>query len=313
MRYKLIDAVSDKFDIRQKDLLEKDIILHEILSYLCEDKYFSNNFIFKGGTCLVKTYLGYYRFSEDLDFTWKDQSIFTGKSHGEISKQTSDEAKKLGKIFEKIAEKYTLEFKDEKNNTEYFQFGGGGKILTMFVWYNSEIEKNRSMIKIQFNFVESIYYDSELRELSSIAPEDESLKFVFDDHPYFLKLKFPVYKPEEILCEKIRAIMTRRGVKARDFLDIFLICKKFGINLSEIQENSIKKINYSTQMNEKYRINLKLKLELLESGELFSWGDEKNLILQELDEEKFIPFEKELEIFLKESIIPSLNNESTSF
>lgn len=310
MRDKLIDAVSDKFGIRQKDLLEKDIILHEILSYLCQDEYFSNNFIFKGGTCLVKTYLRYHRFSEDLDFTWKNQSIFTGKSHGGISKQTSNEAETLGRIFEKIPEKLALEFKYEKNNTEYFQFGGGGKMLTIFLWYESEIEKKRSMIKIQFNFVESIYYDSELRELSSIAPEDERLKFVFDDHPYFKKLKFPAYKPEEILCEKIRAIMTRRGIKARDFLDVFLICEKFEINLSQIQENSIKKINYSTEMNEKYKINLKSKLKLLESGELFAWGDEKNLRLQEINEEKFISFEKELEIFLKESIIPFLNNES---
>jgi predicted nucleotidyltransferase component of viral defense system len=31
------------------------------------------NFLFKGGTCLMKNYLGYFRFSEDVDFAWKDQ------------------------------------------------------------------------------------------------------------------------------------------------------------------------------------------------------------------------------------------------
>ncbi len=89
MREKLIDAVSEKFGVLQKGLLEKDIILHEILSRLADDDYFLNNYVFKGGTCLVKSYLGYYRFSEDLDFTWKDQPVFEGKSHKGIYKQSS--------------------------------------------------------------------------------------------------------------------------------------------------------------------------------------------------------------------------------
>ena len=103
--------------------------------------------------------------------------------------------------------------------------------------------------------------------------------------------------------------MTRRGIKARDFLDIFLVCGKFDISLSEIQENSIKKINHSTNWNRKYRVNLQAKLELLKSGELFRWGDEKNLLLRDVDEGKFIEFKNKLEDFLNESIIPHLNGQ----
>ncbi len=35
-------------------------------SALSNDDFFSRNFLFKGGTCLIKNYLGYFRFSEDL-------------------------------------------------------------------------------------------------------------------------------------------------------------------------------------------------------------------------------------------------------
>jgi len=70
--------------IEQTDMLEKDLILHQILTDLSQNEFFSNNFVFKGGTCLTKCYLGYYRFSEDIDFTWKDQTIFEGKSQTQI-------------------------------------------------------------------------------------------------------------------------------------------------------------------------------------------------------------------------------------
>lgn len=43
------------------DLLEKDFILHTILLDLSKTG-FSKEFAFKGGSCLIKHYLGYYRF-----------------------------------------------------------------------------------------------------------------------------------------------------------------------------------------------------------------------------------------------------------
>ena len=76
---KLIDYISSELKISNKALLEKDIILHNILCILEEDDFFRKNFVFKGGTCLTKCYLGYYRFSEDLDFTWTDQKLFEAK------------------------------------------------------------------------------------------------------------------------------------------------------------------------------------------------------------------------------------------
>jgi predicted nucleotidyltransferase component of viral defense system len=67
-----IDQVSQDIKYTHKEIVEKDLYLHDLLSNLFSDQYFKENFLFKGGTCLVKCYLGYYRFSEDIDFTWKN-------------------------------------------------------------------------------------------------------------------------------------------------------------------------------------------------------------------------------------------------
>ena len=310
MRENLIDAVADRLGVPQKELLEKDMILHEILYRLCDDEYFLENYVFKGGTCLVKSYIGYHRFSEDLDFTWRDQPAFEGKSRKEIYNRASSEAGKLGGMLEKIADEFDLEFKNDQKDTGYFQFGGGGKMLTVFVWYRSEIESRRSMIKIQVNFLEKIHYGTERRKLSGMISGDESLKLVFGNHPYLEEIQCLAYRPEEILCEKIRAIMTRRGIKARDFLDIFLICEKIGIRLPDVAENAVSKINYSAKMNKRHRNNLEGKAESLKSGELFAWEDEENrLLLADIDKEGFMAFKGELEAFLQESIVPNLKRD----
>ena len=75
-----IQELGNLLKLSRLDLIEKDFILHNILLSLSQDDFFYNNFLFKGGTCLIKSYLGYYRFSEDIDFTWRDQSVFENMS-----------------------------------------------------------------------------------------------------------------------------------------------------------------------------------------------------------------------------------------
>ncbi|MEE9118882.1 MAG: nucleotidyl transferase AbiEii/AbiGii toxin family protein, partial [Calditrichia bacterium] len=84
------------------DLVEKDIMLHNIIFALSRDEIFSENFLFKGGTCLIKSYLGYFRFSEDIDFTWKNQEAFEGMSQNRIRKNLSKMIDKTGKVFEDL-------------------------------------------------------------------------------------------------------------------------------------------------------------------------------------------------------------------
>ncbi len=71
MHKDLVDEISQPLGIKNKEMIERDTIIHEILSDLSKDLFFSDNFALKEGTCLVKSHLGYFRFSEDIDFTWK--------------------------------------------------------------------------------------------------------------------------------------------------------------------------------------------------------------------------------------------------
>lgn len=48
-------------------LIEKDYFCSVVLAYLAG--VLKETLIFKGGTCLTKVHAGFYRLSEDLDFT----------------------------------------------------------------------------------------------------------------------------------------------------------------------------------------------------------------------------------------------------
>ena len=54
--------------------VEKDYILGLLLACLYRHPVIKKTWVFKGGTCLKKIYIEDYRFSEDLDFTLKDDA-----------------------------------------------------------------------------------------------------------------------------------------------------------------------------------------------------------------------------------------------
>jgi len=64
-----ISFVSEKSKVKKLNLIEQDILIHRILKEIYAFPHFIENYLLKGGSCLVKCYFGYYRFSIDLDFT----------------------------------------------------------------------------------------------------------------------------------------------------------------------------------------------------------------------------------------------------
>ena len=112
----LTDFISNRLNIARRDLIEKDIVLSKILFYLSQNADFFQNYAFKGGTCLTKCYLGYYRFSEDMDFTYLNQKDFTEKSKNKLREIMSEKINKLGELIEVITKKLDLDFKMKKEN-----------------------------------------------------------------------------------------------------------------------------------------------------------------------------------------------------
>ena len=56
------------------NIVEKDYILGWLLAGINAHPDLADSWVFKGGTCLKKCYFETYRFSEDLDFTLRDES-----------------------------------------------------------------------------------------------------------------------------------------------------------------------------------------------------------------------------------------------
>jgi len=304
MRADFVNEVAKILDIKRKDLIEKDLILHQILFDLSGDRFFAANVLFKGGTCLIKSYFGYLRFSEDIDFTWKDQSVFDGLSQKAIRAYLSRVIDRIGEIFEKNAKKRDMDFKCKKSNAEYIEFGGGNKTCTFKIWYASDVLKRRSFIKVQINFVESMCFPPTDGELSGLLTgEHEELEALFPEYAdYTRKINFSIYDIREILSEKVRALLTREGTKARDFLDVYFICRRLDIKLEDVEVCIVRKTNFAIELYDKYRFNLKEKNALLQSGKIFDWGKERDLLLSEIDDADFYSFLSEFQVFLKKIV-----------
>jgi predicted nucleotidyltransferase component of viral defense system len=188
------------------------------------------------------------------------------------------------------------------------ELGGGNKFCTFKIWYRSEVLNRESFMKVQINFVEKIFFATQRAELKSLLSKPaEELRLLFQEYEeYWQKIPFDVYDIREILTEKIRSILTRQGIKARDFLDVYLISKKQQIELKDMYGPTVSKIQFMLDFYKKYRKNLEAKKELVIS-QPFTWGEEKELLLQQIDEKEFFKFLEKLTPFL-ESIIEEVSN-----
>ncbi len=137
-----------------------------------------NSLYFKGGTCLQKCY-GIKRFSEDLDFNYVDIEI-----------------EKIIVFIEKIFETKIKDFYETR-------FGKSFSIRFRGILFNGT---NQSMCKISFDFRNRDIYNEPLKNI--IRP-------IYHDLPNYFLLALD---KEEILAEKIRAILSR--YKARDVYDL---------------------------------------------------------------------------------------------
>lgn len=303
MMIDLVDKIAELKGIQRKEMIEKDILLHLVLSDLSKETFFSENFLFKGGTCLIKNYIGYLRFSEDIDFTWKDQSMFAGETGGQVNRDLSGIIEKTGKILEKITSKRGLDFKWDKEDRDYVELISRGRVCTFKVWYDS-ILKDRKLLKVQINFVDSLCLRPRKGRLKSLVKgKNPKLEGLFKEYStYASDVPFEVYNAKEILSEKIRALMTRRAVKARDFVDIFFISKKLKIQPKDVEKCVITKINYALEHYERFRRNFDEKKRLLEKGNLFDWGTEKSLLIAKFNDKEFDRFVDDFTRYLQKLV-----------
>lgn len=209
-------------------LLEKDYHLTRILHKISEKKI--KNLIFKGGTCLNKCYLGFYRLSEDLDFVYNQDVV--NQSKGQIKKKLDELRHTLFEILDE------LEFKTSK------ELGKSWKMLTskeepkivgleVITNYNSLMDNSLQTIKLEISFRKKLTRPTRMKAIHH--------KFIDALGEPILKenVEIEVIDLSENFAEKFRALVTRKNIALRDIYDIHFILKN---NILKIDEDIIKLI-----------------------------------------------------------------------
>ena len=290
MNSRFIDQVSQDIKYTHKEIVEKDLYVHDLLSNLFSDYYFKENFLFKGGTCLVKCYLGYYRFSEDIDFTWKNQDIFNGLSVKQQKKIVDPIKDETLKLVDRICKNIGLNFENDKSNKKYIEFSGNEMRMTLKTYYDSIILNAQSYIKIQINFLEHLSFVNQKLTAQNLllnASEDTKLLFPEDYDKYSGKVLVNAYDINEIVTEKVRALLTRTGAKARDYVDLYFISQKYQVSIDQFIADIVIKIQFATKRNQRYRNNFLSTEKTLKDGSMFKLGDEKKYLLTPINTQEF--------------------------
>jgi predicted nucleotidyltransferase component of viral defense system len=269
-----VGFVADKSGIAKPALIERDILIHRLLKGLCGSPEFVGKYVFKGGSCLVKCYFGYYRFSVDLDFTWRDNGYFSvgGK---ELQKRLKAETMAFGEILEDVSKRLGLDFKNDLSDKRYFEFGGSKRMVTFKLW------KGKEYVKIQVNFVEELLFEAKMMTVKTLL-DGVSLKrdetAYFDEQlAYYAPFDVDTYDEREILCEKVRAILTRRAQKLRDFYDLFIL-DSHGFKVGQLEEESVHKTKASLYYR-KYRENFGANRKAIELDDVLENPFERSLFV----------------------------------
>ncbi len=192
------------------EVLERDYLLSWVLAGIAQVDSLRETLVFKGGTALRKCYFGDYRLSEDLDFT-ASRSVPTGAAMESAMQEACARTVKLLDPYAPVeigCERH-LERDPHPGRQEAFD------IRARFPWHR----------RPQTNVMVEIAVDERLLKPSV-------RRSVLHDYGEPFELQVPVYSLEEIMAEKLRAILQhlraleRRGwvrSRARDYYDLWRV------------------------------------------------------------------------------------------
>lgn len=270
-----VGFVAEKSGVNKPALVEQDILIHGLLKALCDSPGFAGKYVFKGGSCLAKCYFGYYRFSVDLDFTWKDHGhLSVGGT--ELQRRLKAETMAFGQMLEGTSKRLGLDFRNDLSDKRYFEFGGSKRMVTFKLW------KGREFVKVQVNFVEELLFDTKRKTvktlLDGVSLKREETAYFEEQLAYYAPFEIDVYDEREILCEKVRAILTRRAQKLRDFYDLFVLDSR-GFKVEQLVEECARKTKVSLYYR-KYRENFEDNRKAIELDEaVFESPFERSLFI----------------------------------
>jgi len=194
-----------------------------------------------------------------------------------------------------ICEKYGFDFNsNEINNSENNSEKSYCPIkyshhFTRFNIYINKSEENP--IKIEISFCDELFYTPEQVKINHLHPTSSHLTYPLED------IQIECYTIEEVLVEKIRAIITREDIHERDIYDLFLL-SNIGHNIFDLSHEDIKKkiiqgIGYNRDKVEERKIILGIgeRLEVIEEN---LEGDISDINLTNYDPKSYQEFFKKI-------------------
>lgn len=288
-----VPALSGELQLEDQALLERDVRLHLLLGGLTYDKTIGKDLVFKGGTCLIKCHFGYWRFSEDLDFTWGDQRAWQDEGSKKARRTVRSVRRSVLQAMDEHASRQGL------SRTESPLYGRSGQMVTVKYAYES-LTGIPSFIKLQVNFLEPILYEVQEREASSLLngdkPRDLQLVDEVLTETYATPVRCLAYSAKEILIEKCRAILTRQAAKGRDVLDLFLLDRELQLHVENYLPHIEEKTRFSIEDRKLYREHLH---EAEDRFKALLEEDIRPLLIKKLDLEDFQEYRKDLVSLLR--------------
>jgi predicted nucleotidyltransferase component of viral defense system len=207
------------------EVVEKDYVLGWLLCSIGSQDEIQSAWVFKGGTCIKKTYFETYRFSEDLDFTLGPDAAYEEDSIRDL----------IQVIVTHCSEISGIEFPVDQIRVIPRHNKAGQATFQGRIYYRGPLQRTQNYA--------SIIFDITKHETIVVDPTERP---VF--HPY--PDEFPAeptvrcYSLAEVLAEKTRALYER--TRPRDLYDVVYLLENCAdaLDLNEVRRVFQEKCRY---------------------------------------------------------------------
>lgn len=180
-------------------IIEKDYFCSVLLEYLAAS---SEELTFKGGTCLAKIHVEFYRLSEDLDFTISTPL----QSSRSQRRQNSDRLRTVVSAVPETLRVFRIvePLRGANNSTQY----------NVVLGYESLLDAHLESINVEVGQREPNMTETQLGTSKTALLNPINGQALVDPYP----VRCLSYL--EAMVEKLRAALCRREVAIRDFFDV---------------------------------------------------------------------------------------------
>lgn len=207
IRKREIEKLAEKFEVLPSTI-DKDWVLGHFIDAIFSLKECREQLVFKGGTCLRKCYFPDYRFSEDLDFTSTNPDFVL-------------DSKLLKKITAIITERTRIPLHIQEVGPLKHQDVLMGYSCNVKFW-GANHQANQTPPHPE-RWTTSVKIEITLHELLLFLPESRIASHPYSDKLSEMSSEIPCYVLDEVITEKMRALIQRSYAAPRDFYDLWYL------------------------------------------------------------------------------------------